>query len=99
MNTLAGLSWADIYQIIILPTAGGVLWVIRKIYLLEGRVKEAEAAASREALALRGELRVMEAKIDGQLNTSSAHHAATQTQLGQLIMKFDKLETWLREKP
>jgi hypothetical protein len=88
----------SVYRYLILPVFAGVWWLIRKISGLEQEVAimKREAAASENVL--RAELRLVEAKVQGQIDISSAHHATTQQQQETMMKKLDSIEAYLRER-
>ena len=96
MELLFGLTFAQLYQTVIVPVAGGVLFLIRKLYLMEKDLSDKAREAQREASDVRSEVRLLEARLEGQVNTSNAHHQATQNMLTQMMGKLDALESHLR---
>lgn len=86
-----GVTLTDLYQFIILPTAVGVMWVVRKIYVLEARIRDAENSSATEAALLRSELKTVEATINGQINTTRAQHEALRDQLNTILRRTEML--------
>jgi len=96
MENLLGLFDA-IYRYFILPIVIGVWWLVRKITGLEQEIEVMKKDADAREIALKAEFRVLEATLQGQINTSSAHHAATQLQQQQMLAKLESIEAHLRE--
>lgn len=85
-----------LYRYLILPIFAGIWWVIRKISFIEQEIMVMKRETEARQDVFRAEVKLLEAKIQGQIDISSAHHTTTQQQQATMMAKLESIEAFLR---